>query len=323
MENLRTAIKIATIYMVFGIIWILASDKAVLIMVSDKETYSALSIYKGWFYVLITGFLLFILIKKEFSKLLKTKSELQNNIKELQETEKKRTLLLEEVERKNEELNKFAYTISHDLKSPIITIKGFATRILNDINSGSKDRLVTDINRIIAAADRLTNLIEGVLTLSRIELINNSITTFSLRELLNEVISSLQSLVDENKAIIEIQNNIPEIVGNKIIIGQLFQNLVENSIKFRKSNEPPHIVIGSKLEKGKTVFFVKDNGIGIEKIYQERIFELFDKLNINSEGSGIGLALVKRIVEIHHGEIWIESQEGLGSTFFFTLGTFV
>ncbi|MCK9279882.1 MAG: PAS domain S-box protein [Melioribacteraceae bacterium] len=235
-------------------------------------------------------------------------------------SEIERLSIVKELENKNAELERFTYTVSHDLKSPVITIKGFLGMLKDDATSGNIERLESDIKRISNAADKMQNLLEDLLQLSRIGRLTNPAVEFSLTTISEEVIELLQGNFGSLSNSVNIEPNMPLILADKTRISEVIQNLIENAIKYRNSNIPLKIDIGSISKEDEIVYFVKDNGIGIKKEYLDKIFGLFEKLNPASDGTGIGLALVKRIVELHGGRIWVES-DGLdnGSTFYFTI----
>ena len=230
--------------------------------------------------------------------------------------------LIEELEQKNAELERFTYTVSHDLKSPLITIKGFLGFVREDAKAGDALRLEKDIQRISAATDKMQRLLEDLLELSRVGRLTNNPKPIATNELIAEVVELLQGRINAGKISVQVADNLPSIYGDRQRISEVFQNLIDNAAKFMGSQPEPRIDIGVQGElKGDPIFFVRDNGIGISPQFKDKIFGLFDKLNAQSEGTGIGLALVKRIVEYHGGRIWIESDSGKGATFFFSLPT--
>jgi len=246
--------------------------------------------------------------------------QVQREVEERTQAEKIIARQVGDLEQKNTELERFTYTVSHDLKSPLVTIKGFLGLLLADARAGNFDRMQTDINRIESAADKMQFLLDDLLKLSRIGRVANPPTDFSLNEPAQEAVELLHGSIHQAGAEIVIHPDMPRVSADKQRIREMLQNLIENAIKFRSSGSALRIEIGCMAREGAAVYFVKDNGKGIEPKFHERIFGLFDKLDPASPGTGIGLALVKRIVELHNGRIWVESGgPGQGSVFCFTL----
>ncbi len=234
--------------------------------------------------------------------------------------ESEREKLINELEDINSELERFTYTVSHDLKSPLITIKGFLGFLEQDAASGNLVRLKSDVKRISDATDKMQLLLNELLELSRIGRQVTSHQQVNFEELAHEMVELLYGRLHEKEIQVHIQAKLPAVYGDRQRLGEVLQNLIDNAAKFMGSQPKPRIEIGQNGQEGDMpVFFVKDNGVGIDPIHQDRIFGLFNKLDATSDGTGIGLALVKRIIEVHGGRIWVESEVGHGSTFFFTL----
>lgn len=234
--------------------------------------------------------------------------------------EMERENLIRELEAKNAELERFSYTVSHDLKSPLITIKGFLGFIEQDIKTNNSARLASDLKRIEEAADKMQRLLNELLELSRIGRLMNPPQEIPFHELTREALEIVQGQIRERGITVHIQPNLPSVYGDRQRLVEVLQNLIDNAAKFMSGQPNPRIEIGVQGEEdGKPIFYVRDNGMGIEPEHHERIFGLFNKLDPQSDGTGIGLAIVKRIVELHGGRIWVQSETGKGSTFFFTL----
>lgn len=235
---------------------------------------------------------------------------------------KEATLLIQEqlhaLEAKTAEMERFIYTISHDLKSPLITIKGFLGMIQEDLQAQDYSRIPRDMQRIDNAANKMQHLLEDLLELSRVGRVINPSERFNVTVLANETVEILHGILAPRRIRVTVQPDMPRILADKARFREVFQNLIENASKFMGSQSDPHIEIGVRRDDILPIFYVRDNGIGIAKEYQEMIFGLFDKLDQRSEGTGIGLALVKRIIELHGGRIWVESELGQGATFYFT-----
>ena len=226
----------------------------------------------------------------------------------------------DELKSKNEELERFTYTVSHDLKSPLITIKGFAGALLADLAAGNHQRMPTDLPRIAAAADKMGQLLNGLLELSRIGRIVHPPVEVAMTRLAQEVVELLAGTIRQRQAQVTVQSDLPVVLGDPQRLAEVLQNLLENALKFSGGDRPPVIEIGANTANQAPVFFVRDHGQGIEPRHQQTIFGLFNKLDARSEGTGIGLALVQRIMEFHGGRVWVESQGlGHGATFYFTL----
>jgi len=228
--------------------------------------------------------------------------------------------MITELKRSNEELQQFAYITSHDLQEPLRTIASF-TQLLEH---RYRDELDSDadeyIDFIVDAAVRMKEMIQGLLDYSRIDTQGGAFESTNLEEVLNIVLSNLNAAIKENNAKIT-YDPLPTVKVDERQFIQLFQNLISNAIKFRREDEPPEIHIGAAQKDGEYVFSVSDNGIGMEIKYTEHIFEIFKRLHTieEYEGTGIGLAVVKRIIDRHGGRIWVTSELGNGSVFYFTI----
>jgi signal transduction histidine kinase len=232
-----------------------------------------------------------------------------------------RSSLIDELERRNNELERFTYTVSHDLRSPLVTIRGFLGFLRKDATSGDLTRFDTDLTRIANAVDKMQALLNDLLELSRVGRIINTPEDIPFRQIVDETVDLLSGPLEARKISLQIDENLPVIHGDHTRLIEIMQNLISNAAKFMGGQIHPTIEIGTRGqdEDGKPVLFVRDNGMGIEPEYHDRIFGLFNRLHPEIEGTGIGLTLVQRIVEVHGGRIWVESQPGQGTTFLFTL----
>jgi signal transduction histidine kinase len=225
-----------------------------------------------------------------------------------------------ELKQKIAELESFTYTVSHDLKSPLITIKGFAGALERDLLDGCPERMAGDLRRISRAADKMNDLLRDLLELSRIGFIINTPEPVDMGMLVGEVVADLAGTLRAEHVTVFVQAGLPVVQCDRRRMTEVVQNLLENAVKYMGEQQRPEIVVGMRNENGTDIFFVQDNGIGIDEKYQNNIFGLFNKLDATSEGTGIGLALAKRIIEAHGGTIWVESAgTGAGSTFCFTV----
>jgi PAS domain S-box-containing protein len=244
------------------------------------------------------------------------------DITERKRADAERERLIGELELRNAELERFTYTVSHDLKSPLITMKGFLGYLEKDALAGNWERVHADIGRIMDATDKMDRLLRELLELSRIGRMMNPPEQVPFEAIVNEAIGLVAGQLQERGVTVAIASGLPVVFGDRLRLVEVVQNLVDNAAKFMGKQPAPLIEVGVRTEEGvgRTVFFVRDNGIGIEPRYQEKVFGLFDKLDPASEGTGVGLALVKRIIEVHGGHIWIESEGiGKGTAFCFTI----
>jgi len=231
-----------------------------------------------------------------------------------------REKLITELTAKNAELERFAYTISHDLKSPLVTIKGFIGYLEQDALSGNVVRLKGDTRRIANAVEKMQELLSDLLELSRIGRFVNSPEVIPFGELADAAIEPVEGRIQQRGVTVQIQPNLPSVYVDRQRMTEVLQNLLENAAKYMGDQPQPRIEIGQLGEEhGNPILYIRDNGMGLKTEYHERIFGLFNKLDARSEGTGIGLALVRRIIEFHGGRIWVESEVDKGSTFLFTL----
>jgi PAS domain S-box-containing protein len=227
---------------------------------------------------------------------------------------------ISELERSNQELQQFAYITSHDLQEPLRTIASF-TQLLEMRYKGKFDSDADEfMNYTVDASIRMKEMIQGLLEYSQIGTQEEKFSEFNSEEALNNALSNLHSAIEECHADVT-NDKLPIIIADKDQISRVFQNLIGNALKFRREGVRPKIFISAQKRDNEFVFSVNDNGIGIEKQYSDRIFEIFKRLHTIDEyrGAGIGLAIVKRVIDRHGGRIWVESSFGEGSTFYFTI----
>jgi len=244
------------------------------------------------------------------------------DVTENRRLEAERETMLAELERKNAELERFAYTVSHDLKSPLITIQGFLQLVEKDAARGDQERLEQDMEVIVAAVDKMRRLIDDLLELSRIQATAATFVEVSLGAVAREAIGLLAGSIAAAGVRVEIDGELPpaRVLGEPTLLRMVFQNLVDNAVKFTTGVPEPRVDLGVRHDADEDVYFVRDNGPGIEPEGLDKVFQLFEKLDADRGGTGIGLATVKRAVEVHGGRVWAESAgQGRGSTFCFTL----
>ncbi len=237
----------------------------------------------------------------------------------LREVNKRLREQTDELTSVNKDLEQFAYIASHDLQEPLRAVSGFVTLLQQRYQSKLDEKADSYISSAVEGASRMQALINGLLEYSRVGTKGNVPAPANADDALKEALANLQALIQESGAVIT-SDPLPKVRADAIQLAHVFQNLIANAIKFR-SEETPQIHVGSRRQDGSRLFWVRDNGIGIDPQYNERIFMIFQRLHTRSKypGTGIGLAICKRIVERHGGNIWVESQPGKGSTFYFTL----
>jgi len=246
---------------------------------------------------------------------------LVRDIAERKQAEAEREKLITDLESKNAELERFTYTVSHDLKSPLVTITGFLGYLEKAAAAGDMERFKLDSRRIHQAVTKMHLLLNELIELSRIGRMMNPPQTIPFEEVVREALDLVHGQVVASRVTVQTQPDLPPVYGDRQRLVEVLQNLIDNAAKFMGGQTDPRIEIGQRGEQDcKPVFYVKDNGPGIAPEYHQRVFGLFDKLDPRAEGTGIGLTLVKRIVEFHGGRIWIESEgNGRGAAFYFTL----
>jgi signal transduction histidine kinase len=240
----------------------------------------------------------------------------QDEARKKAEEELKKTVA--ELERSNAELEQFAYFASHDLQEPLRMVSSYTQLI----EKRYKDKLDADahdfINFAVDGAKRMQQLINDLLTYSRVGTRGKPLEPASCKKILHAAIANLDVAIRESGAAVT-HDPLPPVMADETQLLQLFQNLIGNAVKFH-GKKPPHVHVSAKPQGNKWVFSVKDNGIGIDPQYFERIFIIFQRLHSEGyPGTGTGLAIVKRIVERHGGRIWVESEPGKGSTFYFSI----
>jgi light-regulated signal transduction histidine kinase (bacteriophytochrome) len=224
-----------------------------------------------------------------------------------------------ELARSNAELEQFAYVVSHDLQEPLRAVTGMV-QLLQQRYTGRLDARAEELIRhAVEGTTRMHTFITDLLAFAKIGAHDASLQPTDCAAVLTSVLANLDTAIRESGVVVT-HDPLPTVMADPTQLGQLFQNLIGNAIKFR-GNRPPAVHLGVEQKEGEYLFAVHDNGIGMEAQNYERIFGVFQRLHTRQEysGTGIGLAICKKIVERHGGRIWVESQPGLGSTFYFTL----
>ena len=219
----------------------------------------------------------------------------------------------------NKELEQFAYVASHDLQEPLRMVVSYMQLLERRYKESLDDTAGEFIDFAVDGAKRMQTLINDLLTYSRVGTREKAFKPTDMNDILEQVLSSLKMVIDDTQTVLTL-DDLPMVLGDEVQLHQLFQNLISNALKFH-AEASAKVHIGCRQDNGVRTFFVQDNGIGIEPQYKERIFVIFQRLHTRAEylGTGIGLAICKKIIDRHDGQIWLESEPGHGTTFFFTL----
>ena len=295
-------------WLVFGDLWNLY-EPAYLSQV-DLDDF-----FIGGIIILIAGNAVYRLVNNVYHNLFIAEQE----IKMREEVEEEREAVIQQLRRKNQELDRFAVRVSHDLKTPLITLAGFLGYLDKDIKAGDSERATKDFAQINEAAKTMGKFVDELLDLSRVGRITKPPKDVPFDGIVVDALKAADGLIQARQVQVVIEAIFPFVHVDRARIVQVMQNLITNAVKFMGDQPDPKITIGFEEVDGDHIFSVSDNGIGIASENHERIFELFNKLDPNSDGTGIGLGLVKKIIEVHNGKIWVESEPGKGSTFKFTL----
>jgi light-regulated signal transduction histidine kinase (bacteriophytochrome) len=242
------------------------------------------------------------------------------DITELKEAQEQALILMRNLDEKNSELDEFTYIVSHDLKEPLRSLSAYSKFVVEDCKDKLGEEGNSYLERIIANSARMQKLIDDLLELSRIERKRNPYVDTNIENIIAEIRIRLEVAIKEKNAQILINGNLPVVFCDPVRLTEVFANLLSNAIKFTV-DKPPRIEIGCNEKEAFYEFYVRDNGPGIEEQYFDKIFKIFQRLGKkeDSEGTGIGLTIVKKIIEMHKGRIWLTSKIGEGTTFYFTL----
>ena len=228
------------------------------------------------------------------------------DISERKRAERVRESLIRELEAKNAELERFGYAVTHDLKAPLVTIRGFAEYLERDAREGRIDRLAPDAARITEAVARLQGLLDRLFELSRAGQPVGPPVAVPAAELVQEALRLLRERATETRTRVEVDPELPVVFGDRARLVQVFQNLLDNAMKFGGGRP---VRVGMRTaDEGRVVLVVHDAGIGIEPRHRERVLDIFERLDPRGEGAGVGLAVVKRILESQGGRVWLESE---------------
>jgi signal transduction histidine kinase len=256
------------------------------------------------------------IINNMLGRIDQSEKELQKAKDELDIRVKERTV---ELETRNAEMERFIYTVSHELRSPLISSSGFAGLLRQDLEKGDVKRTEADLRLIEGAMTKMDQILGETLELSRIGRVANPPEDVPLDAIAKDALYQEAEKLKSRGVEVSVADDLPTVHVDRMRITEVLVNLIENSIKYMGDQAHPKIEIGHRKDKEETIFFVRDNGVGIDPSQHEKVFGLFYRLDPKSEGTGVGLTIVKRIIEVHGGRILIESELGKGCTVCFTL----
>jgi hypothetical protein len=223
--------------------------------------------------------------------------------------------LTRSLESRNQEMEQFVYTVSHDLKSPLVSCKGLLGLLKEDVAERNYDGIVDSACRLDDATDQLNQIIDDLLMLSRIGRKSLDRTEVDVNGLVNELIAELSDRIEGAQAKIHVEGQLPKVVADKSDVRRVFENLLTNALKYGCERSNAVITVGGSAESPEVQYFVHDDGPGIDPKYHDRIFGLFQRLDTDQPGTGLGLASVAKIMSLHGGRVWVESEPGKGATF--------
>lgn len=258
-------------------------------------------------------------MKRNAAEVQRRTAELREAVSQTAEANRRLEKVNAELQQKNSELDQFTYIASHDLQEPVRKLVSFSHLLQEDLGVELNDNAKRDLDFIVDAAHRMRDLVQALLELSRVGRAAIRRELISLEDCAGRAIEALSLVVSESNTKIT-RDPLPDVVGDPTMLTQLYQNLISNALKFTREDSP-EIHLGAELRDDQWVLSVKDNGIGMDPQYAERIFQPFQRLHSRAEfaGTGIGLSICKKTVLRHYGDIWVESEEGVGTTFLFSL----
>lgn len=285
-------------------------------LITTSESYqfiTKLTFISGLVIVVLGSFIAATVIRHN-NQQLRLIQQYQNHLEE------QVSIRTQELETMNKELRSYSHSLAHDLRTPVRAVMSFSQILYDDLKNVLTDEQVYDFNRIISASDRMHTLIDDILNLARISRSELQLTAVDISELATNITHDLIAAYPQHNVECEIEPGL-KAQGDNTLIRILLDNLLSNAWKFTQHTASPLVRVGSKIQGSSTTYYVSDNGVGFESAYKEKIFQPFQRLHRHDEfpGSGVGLAIVDRVIQRHHGQIWVDSNPGKGTTFYFTL----
>lgn len=318
-------LRVALAYLAFGILWIFITDRAqdwLGLGTTDALHFQTL---KGWLFVIGSSALVFVLLtivqrrnRAVMAALLESRNEISRINAELEQRVIERTRQLEAA---NRELEAFAYAVSHDLRAPLRSMSGFSQILREAAPAGLDEKSLHYLNRIHDASLKMSGLIEDLLNLSRVTRTTLAPHAIDLTQLWTEAAATVRERYPGLEVALTIQPGL-NLVGDARLLRIALENLLDNACKYSSVRSLAQIAIGAEQRNDECVHFIRDNGIGFDMAYADKLFWPFQRLHAESQfpGTGIGLVTVQRIAAMHGGRVWAESAPDQGATFFFTVG---
>jgi light-regulated signal transduction histidine kinase (bacteriophytochrome) len=318
-------LRTALIYLAFGVVWIFFTDRISIWMHLSPAQVVQLQTAKGWFFVIGSATLLFILLRRyqhqdqrAMHALVASQEEVRRMNRELEDRVIDRT---QQLEAANRELESFAYAVSHDLRAPLRSMSGFSQILRESSPAGLDDKSRHYLQRIHESSQRMSSLIEDLLSLSRISRAEFSARPANLSQIAADAADAIRERYSHRNVSVNIT---PDMTanGDTRLLRIALENLLDNAWKYTSQIERAEISIGVQQGEPGPVYFVRDNGVGFDMQYAGKLFAPFQRLHAESQfpGSGIGLVTVQRILARHGGRIWADAKQNEGATFYFTLG---
>ena len=259
-------------------------------------------------------------VQQELKVRIQAEEEISRLNRELEKRVIERTFQLEVA---NRELESFSYSVSHDLRAPLRAISGFAEIIARRHKSGLSEEGQHYFDNIVSASEQMGQLIDDLLRYSRLGRQTVTLKPVPLQEILAQAVESLTPRVTADKAVLSLAEDLPVVSGDRTLLSQIFINLLDNALAYHRKDTPPQVSLDWQSEGDHVVLRVTDKGIGIAPEYHQKIFDVFQRLHSQDEypGTGIGLAIVKKAVDMLGGRVWVESKVGGGSTFYVEVST--
>jgi light-regulated signal transduction histidine kinase (bacteriophytochrome) len=315
---------IALIYLLFGALWIFFTDRLLVWLHFDSERILQLQTSKGWLFVIGSAVLVYVMLRRYERRDAAAKEALVESQREVQQMnadlEQRVTERTRQLEAANRELESFAYAVSHDLRAPLRSMSGFSQILRESAPAGLDEKSKHYLQRIHEASQRMSSLIEDLLGLSRISRSELNPRPVNLSQIAHEAAAVLRERHPERQVQLEIA---PDMTaqGDARLLRIAMDNLLGNAWKYTSRSAQPRITVGVQQGDKGAVYFVRDNGVGFDMAYADKLFVPFQRLHPDAEfaGSGIGLVTIQRILARHGGRIWTEAAPDQGATFFFTL----